>query len=84
MPENALNRIRDLRSGNIGPVDYKVGRKGIKFNGQYGGLTGSGRIDYDGDVNLDLLLPLFGGQLNFNALRKDDDSKYYLQYLKRF
>lgn len=84
MPENALKRINDLRSGNLGPVDYKLGSKGVKLNGQYNNLSGSGRIDYDGDMNLDLSYPLLGGELNFNALRKDDIAKYYLQYLKRF
>lgn len=84
MAENALRRIYDIRSGNIGPVDYKIGSKGIRLNGQYGDLSGSGRIDYDGNLNLDLSYPFLGGQIDFNALRRGDDSRYYLQYLKRF
>ena len=83
-PANALKRVRDLRYGKVGDLEYKLGTKGINLSGKYGNLQGSGKIGYDGDWNVDLMTQLLGGDLSLNAQNQDGNNRYYLQYLRRF
>ena len=81
---NAFRRIRDARSGHIGNLGYRIGSKSIDLNGYYGNLSGSGQIEYDGDWRLDLSAPFAKGNMNIEAQNRNNNSEYYLRYLRRF
>ncbi len=80
----SLNALKRVRKGKIGDLEYALGTKGIKLKGQYRNMFGSGQLGYNGDLDMNFAFPLLGGEMNLNAQKQDGNSRYYLNYMKRF
>lgn len=84
MPKLTLDSLRDVKEGNIGPLEYELKLKKALLRAQLGDLMLNGTMRYSGDWNLHAQKPLWGGMLNLDAQENNGKRNYYLQYEKRF
>jgi len=70
--------------GSIGPVDYRIGTKDIRGQASLFDAMLNAKLKYNGDMNLSVEKPMFGGNLTFHTSRDNGNNNYYLQYQKDF
>jgi hemolysin activation/secretion protein len=83
MNPDTLN-LNPKLEGQIGPVEYELGLRRLRAEAMIRDLYIQATARLNGNVNLKAEMPLFGGNLSFDANRRDGNNSYYLQYSRPF
>lgn len=82
--ESLADALKKRLRGSLGPVDYQLGGNKIQAQTQYKDALIKGLLRSNGDMGLSVEKPLLGGNLQFNADRRDGNNNFMLQYGKQF
>ena len=78
-------RIEGRVEGDLGSLDYRIGRKDARGTFNIDDATIKAMLGYDGNWSLNAHKPLWGGNLNFDASKGDDGNRqFYLRFQKQF
>lgn len=71
--------------GNIGDLQYQIGKNNIQANMPINNATIKAMLGYDGNAGLNAQMPLTNGNINFDASRgPDGNRKFYIRLQKAF